>query len=311
MASVKYSENDVCFTPDQCGRLRRRINPGRYAAVDVSQTKAKGLSACVISVSKSGTLQITYYHQPFVRSIEVDANEHIAEMVDAWPEQLLRSHRVLIDSPLNLAASPGGRDVDRKEKWTGGFEEYLNSEPQHAPTSDEIEVARLAAVLRKQEKRKGTVTWAATQFTWIEVGIALDQHLRDVRKVPTGEVYPTACFNALHRWKQVGLDISLWCEKEPDEFYLLRNDAPPLTQSLRYLDRVRASPIQEVSNRFRKLSYWPYPDLWDAFAGAIACMLDAAGLAESVESPEKPAEGGIIVPMRLSEIRDRMGRGEL
>jgi hypothetical protein len=304
-------KNAFLITTEQGKRIRALIPTGGYAAVDVSQTKAKGLSACLINVSHTGKITFSYFHQPFTQSQDLESESHIEAVVDAWPNELLNAERILIDSPLCFAISLGGRDIDQKANWTNGFGDYLNNEPQHAPTKEIVDAASVEAIAEKQGKRKNQVTWAATKYTWIQLGIALDRHLRTVRHKETGEVYPTAAFNAIHLWKADGLDVTSWFEQEPSDFYLLRNAATPVVQSLRYLERVRASSAQDRTNRFRKLSYWPYPDLWDAFGGAIVCMLDAAGLSETVQSSQKPEEGGIIVPMRLSKIRKRLERGEL
>lgn len=302
---------EITFGPEQAKQIRACIKPGSYAAVDVSQTKEKGLSACVLEVSEDRRIEISYYHQPFATPANLDHPTRIADLIRDWPQHLLDVHRILIDSPLSLAEGPGGRYIDRRANWTDGFQGYLKKEPQHAPTRSEIEEALRVAIAKKQEKRNSQVVWSPTKYTWIQVGMALDRHLKDDRGVQTGEVYPTAGFNAVHLWKRAGLDISAWIEDEPDFFYLLGARVRLEKQSLRYLHRVRAAPAGERENRFRKLSYWPYPDLWDAFGGALVCMLDAAGLSESVHSLETPSEGSIIVPMRLATINDRITQGSL
>lgn len=303
-------KSTLLISEEHAERIRARIQPGSFAAVDVSQTKAKGLSACVINVDEERKIALRYYHQPFTQFSNLESKTHIATIADAWPDELIHSRRILIDSPLHLAISPGGRVIDQKANWTNGFEDYLNNEPKHAPTKEIVEAASVAAMAKKQKKRKNPVTWAATAYTWIQVGIALNDHLQTDRGITTGEVYPTAAFNAVHLWKAAGLDVSTWFGKEPSTFQLLRQDENRVEQSLLYLERIKAAPANERNNRFRKLSYWPYPDLWDAFGGAIVCMLDAAGLSETVQSSEKPEEGGIIVPMRLSELQKRLKRGE-
>ena len=258
------------------------LEPGDYVCVDVSQTKDKGFAICRLRVLANALMEIVYYHQPFLRTSNLDDPQHIEKLIGLWPRELLRAKRIVIDSPLRLAQTTGGRSIDKLETWkTLGFGEYLQNEPQKAPTTAE-------ALDDKKE--------------WIRVGMTLDSHL-SAHGIQTGEVYPTASLNALHRWREAGIDVSGWFENEPDFYYFLDPDSQPLQSPLRFLERLKTTDSYGGRHtRFRKLAHWPYPDLWDAFGGAVTCVLWAAGLTELVQRVGAEIEGAVIVPSRPEKI---------
>jgi hypothetical protein len=262
--------------------LIARVEPGDYVCVDVSQTKDKGFAICRLRVLANSLIEIVYYHQPFLRTNNLDHPEHIEKLIASWPEELLRAKRILIDSPLCLAQTSGGRSIDKLETWKAlGFGEYLQNKPQTAPTAAES----------SDDKKE-----------WIRVGMTLDSQL-SAQRIMTGEVYPTASLNALHQWREAGIDVSGWFANEPGFYCFLDPDSQPTQSPLRFLERLKTTDSYGGRHtRFRKLAHWPYPDLWDAFGGAVTCVLWAAGLTEYVQQVGAAIEGAIIVPSRPAKV---------
>ena len=113
--------------------IRQTLKAGSYVSVNVSQTKDKGLAICRLTVADLKPVEISYFHQPFPHTEIV--GEDVQAMVDRWPDELLSASCYSIDSPLAFAHGPDGRYVDRKSTWVQlGFGDYLNNEPQKAPT---------------------------------------------------------------------------------------------------------------------------------------------------------------------------------
>jgi hypothetical protein len=262
---------------ERSGSVRRRLTPGEYASVDVSQTKEKGLAICLLSVPADGKISIRYYHQPFLSS--KPTRKEVEKMIAAWPSKLNDDCCYSVDSPLEYAKEEGGRKIDRKPVWERlGFGAYLNNNPQQAPTEAKA---------------------SADDKLWIKIGKWLKEALTDGGKT-VFEVYPTPSLNALHIWQAGGIRVSDWFDVEPDEYMVITEkgtDALPL----RFLERLKTCDAYGgMRTRFRKLSVWPYPDLWDALGGAVTSALFASDLTERIS--DDPDEGQIVVPMRLDKL---------
>jgi hypothetical protein len=259
-----------------------RLKLGKYASVDVSQTKEKGVAVCLLTVTEKQPITIRYYHQPFLSS-KTSRNE-VERMVEVWPEELRSANCYSVDSPLWYARQKGGRRIDQRSVWKElGFGDYLKNDPQQAPTEDEAQ---------DKEKR------------WIAIGMWFAAIIQGF-KGQVFEVYPTASFNALHLWQASGIPVTNWFANEPDEYTLIAENGS-VQLSLRFLERLRAaSNYGGVRTRFRKLSIWPYPDLWDAFGGAVTSILYCSQLTENVEKENARDEGRIVVPMRLATLRSQ------
>lgn len=258
-----------------------RLKPGSYVSVDVSQTKEKGVAVCLLTVTANQPITIRYYHQPFLSSDTT--KDEVVRMVRLWPGELRSAACYSVDSPLKYAQQKGGRLIDRRSVWKElGFGDYLKNDPQQTPT--EVDA---------QDKDK----------RWIAIGIWLADVIRELEKQVV-EVYPTASFNALHLWQAAGIRVVSWFADEPGEYTLI-SDEEPARLSLRFLERLRASEYGGMRTRFRKLSIWPYPDLWDAFGGAVTSLLHCSQLSENVEEAAAPSEGRIIVPMRLVALQSQ------
>ena len=268
----KHSGDDLCG----------KFTPGTYASVDVSQTKEKGVAICVLTVTPEEKIAIKYFHQPFLSSDTSRAE--VARMVGLWPVELRSCRCYSVDSPLWYARKQGGRSIDLRSTWNDlGFGDYLNNAPQHAPT-----------VAEAQDDKK----------RWIAIGMWFADELRGIGK-QVFEVYPTPSFNALHLWQASGIPVTDWFGEEPDG-YTLRAEDGSEELSLRFLKRLKdCAEYGGRRTRFRKLSVWPYPDLWDAFGGAVTSLLFDSNLTENVEAPDALAEGRIVVPMRLTTLQSK------
>ena len=123
------------------------------------------------------------------------------------------------------------------------------------------------------------------------------------------EVYPTAAFNGLDLWVRDGINLVEWFATEPKSYGFIADDGQIEHFQLRFLERLRVSENYGTRHtRFRKLSAWPYPDLWDAFGGAITTAMFCSGLAEKVELDTAKDEGSIVVPMRLDRLTATLGK---
>ena len=247
-----------------------------YLGVDVAQDRQKGLAMCLLTDRGDGPLTIRYYHQMYLHTHHIWND--IPEMVGYWPTELTQAAVTGIDSPLWFAQEDAGRQIDQIDTWPEG---YLNNPPQHSPTREEAK--------RVRDNGMG-------RCAWILAGMALKQELEqeperilDMRII---EIYPTPSFNALHHWPDADR-VRLFSRlgEEPHVVGSIQQNAT-VDLPLRYLERLRLHYNQE--NRFRKLSNWPYLDLWDALGAAITCWL--FDLDETINIEVGPQEGRITVP---------------
>lgn len=268
-------------------RVRSSLVQGSYVCADVSQTKEKGIAICRVAIEDESPITISYYHQPFLTTRIT--HDQVDSMLANWPQELLSATCYSIDSPLTYARTPGGRQIDQKTTWERlGFDGYLNNDPKKAPTRAEA----------GDPKRQ-----------WIAIGMWLQDCLtrRNLRVV---EVYPTASFNALHLWMQANVNLVTWFGDEPEAYGFIDERGRVECLPLRFLERLRStSEYGTKHSRFRKLSIWPYPDLWDAFGGAITAALCCSSLTEEVTVADAVEEGAIVVPARLSTLGSILGEG--